>query len=156
MLTRLPRFLRLATLGLCAAGLLASPALASDAKKVLRLWMSGPITEAPNEQQALAALLGGQKTNTLWGHVATIRDAAERDDIDGLVLIVDNPLAGFAQAEELIRAIRVLPQHRQAGPRLPRLRRQPELSHRERRRPHHDCRAQLARHHRAQCPDEFL
>ena len=87
--------------GLLAA--LAAPALAE--KTVLRLWLRGPVGEAPSEDAELLALLGGEPTRTLHQWVAMIEDAAESADVDGLVLIIDSFGAGLAQVEELRTAI---------------------------------------------------
>lgn len=87
-----------------AAGLgLARPGEA--AQKVLRLVFDGAVLEAPSEGAELMVLFGGEAPRTLYAITNDIRKAAKDDKIDGLVMIVGQPLMGVAQLDELRRAL---------------------------------------------------
>lgn len=90
---------------LAAMGVLLCPAQAPAGDTVLRLRLDGPVMEAPNDTAGLMALLAEQEVNTLRKWVRTIRQAAGDADIDGLVLIVEQPEINLAQVEELTRAV---------------------------------------------------
>ncbi len=75
-------------------------------KKLLRLRLNGPVLEAPNDNAALMALFQKEQTATLRDWVHTIRKAAGERDINGLVLIIEQPEVGLAQVEELTQALK--------------------------------------------------
>ena len=81
-----------------------STAQAEKERTVLRLWLTGAIGEAPGQFE-LGDLFAASKPRTLYDWVKTIRAAAKRDDIAGLVLIIDGPEVGLAQVEELRHAV---------------------------------------------------
>lgn len=87
---------------LAAAGL---SAYAATPHKVLRLRLDGPLTEAPNDAAAFFAMLSEQDVQSLREIVSSIRQAAQDNTIDGLLLIVEQPQMKLAQAEEVCRAI---------------------------------------------------
>jgi protease-4 len=95
--------LGLALVATTAMLLLAAPATAQTT--LLRLWLNGPISEAPPAGAELMTLLGGEKPRTLHGLVKQIQTAAASDKIAGIVLIVDSPELGLAQIEEVHRAL---------------------------------------------------
>ncbi len=80
-----------------------APAVAE--KTVLRLWVTGSVNEAPSEDAELAVLFGGEKARTLYQWVDMIHEAAESDEVAGLVLIIDSPQFGLAQVEDLRQAV---------------------------------------------------
>lgn len=91
-------------LGLGLLFALAMPTLAQST--VLRVWVQGEILESPREDAELAKLLGEKPPKPLREWVAMIHEAAQSDDIDGMALIIETPILGLAQAEELTRAIK--------------------------------------------------
>jgi len=100
------------TLRKCACGavllvgvtmLLPQAALAQ--KHVLRLRFDGPVLEAPTDEMDFAVLFGQPKLKTLRAWVSTIERAAADQDVDGIVVIVEQPAVGLAQVEELTRAL---------------------------------------------------
>ena len=103
MFPRIP--VRSASLVLLAA-LIAWPQSALAAKKVLRLRLDGPVTEAPSEDAALMALFGGQQPRTLYQWTREIRSAAKDENVAGIAIIMERPQMSFAQLEEIIRALR--------------------------------------------------
>ena len=85
----------------------ALPQSALAEKKVLRVRFDGPALEAPDENaQLLGMLLSGSEAKTLRSWVRTIERAAADDEIAGLAMIVEQPQFGFAQMEEVTRALR--------------------------------------------------
>ena len=83
------------------------PQTALAAIKVLRVRLDGPVLEAPDENaQLLGLLLSGSETRTLYNVVRTIEKAAADDEIAGIALIIEQPQMGFAQIEEVTRALR--------------------------------------------------
>ncbi|MFO0837049.1 MAG: signal peptide peptidase SppA [Phycisphaerae bacterium] len=89
----------------CALLVVAPDALA--AKKVVRVVLDGAIPEAPLPEMDFSALFGGEKTRTLRQWTQMIHRAAKDSSISGMVLIIENPQLGFAQAEELRQAMSV-------------------------------------------------
>lgn len=90
---------------LLAAAVLLLPQSALAAKKVLRVRLDGPVLEAPDENAQLFALLGGSEAKTLRHWVRTIERAADDQEVSGIAMIVERPQFGFAQLEELTRAL---------------------------------------------------
>jgi protease-4 len=88
-----------------ACGLLLS-AEARAEKKLLRLWLNGPVLEAPSDNAALMALFEKERASTLRDWVRLIHRAAADRDINGLVLILEQPEIGLAQVEELTQALK--------------------------------------------------
>ncbi len=82
------------------------PQSAVAAEKVLRLRFDGPVLEAPDENAQLFALLGGRKARTLRDWVRTIERAADDKEVVGIAMIVEQPQFGFAQMEEITRALK--------------------------------------------------
>jgi len=83
------------------------PQSAVAAGKVLRLRFDGPVLEAPDENaQFFAMLLGGPEAKTLHKWVRTIEKAADDKDIAGIAMIIEEPQFGFAQMEEITRALK--------------------------------------------------
>src|SRR5512139_3348659 len=85
--------------------LLPAEARAAE-KKLLRLRLGGPVLEAPSDNAILMALLAEEKAETLRDYVQTIQRAAGDRDIQGLVLIIEQPEARLAQIEELTAALK--------------------------------------------------
>ncbi len=83
--------------------LLASQAMAE--KTVLRLRLSGPVMEAPDQAAGMLALFSKEEMRTLREWVGDIRRAAADRDISGLALIIEEPEINLAQVEELVQAI---------------------------------------------------
>ncbi|MBU0618502.1 MAG: signal peptide peptidase SppA [Planctomycetes bacterium] len=82
------------------------PQTALAARKVLRVRLDGPVLEAPDENaQLLGLLFSGSETRTLYDTVRTIEKAAADDEIAGIALIIEQPQMGFAQIEEVTRAL---------------------------------------------------
>jgi protease-4 len=97
------------------AALLLPPA-ALGARKVLRVRLDGPVLEAPDENAQLMGLLfSGSASRTLYETVRSIERAAADPEIAGIALIVEQPQVGFAQIEEIRRALRTF---REAGKRI--------------------------------------
>lgn len=90
---------------LTVGALLLLPQSALAAAKVLRLRLDGPVLEAPDENAELFALFGGSKARTLHSWVRAIEEAADDSEIAGIAVIVEQPQFGFAQLEELTRAL---------------------------------------------------
>ena len=82
------------------------PGAAQAQRTLLRLRVDGPMLEAPSDSAGLMAIFDEQQVNTLHKWVRTLHEAGNDKNIDGLVLIVEQPLIGFAQLEELVSAIR--------------------------------------------------
>jgi len=93
------------TLLMAAAALLLPQAAWAD-KTVVRLRLDGPVLEAPDDNAQLFAILGGRQAKTLRHWVSTIEKAAADDEVDGIVMIIEEPQLGFAQIEALSRALR--------------------------------------------------
>jgi protease-4 len=93
-----------AALVLVSGLLLAAEARAE--KKLLRLRLNGPVLEAPSDNAALMALFQKEQAATLRDWVHMIRKAAAERDINGLVLIIEQPEVGLAQVEELTQALK--------------------------------------------------
>ncbi len=92
------------------------PPTALAAKKVLRVRLNGPVLEAPDENaQLLGLLFSGSETRTLYDLVRTLEKAAADDEIAGIALIIEQPRMGFAQIEEVTRALRSF---REAGKKI--------------------------------------
>ncbi len=87
-----------------ASFLLPQTALAD--KKVLRVRFDGPVLEAPDENAQLFAIFGGGEAKTLRKWVRMIEKAAADDEIAGIAMIIEQPEFGFAQMEEVARALR--------------------------------------------------
>lgn len=85
---------------------LALPDAALAQKRLLRLKLAGPVAESPGQEMDLNLLLGGEKTQTLHDYVRTLQKAGNDSKISGLLLILEDPACGFAQAEELVRAMK--------------------------------------------------
>jgi protease-4 len=83
---------------------LAVPALAQQT--VLRVWLHGEIMESPREDAEIVALLGETPPKPFHTWIKMIQEAAASKDIDGIALIIDNPMIGIAQSEEMIRALK--------------------------------------------------
>lgn len=96
---------------LVVVGALACPAEAQTAKhatttkKVVKLRLDGPVTEAPNDAAGVMAMLSKQKITTLYDCVKMIRRAADDKDVAGLALIIEEPEMSLAQVEELTRTL---------------------------------------------------
>jgi protease-4 len=104
----------------CGAALIVGvtmlwPQAALAQKHVLRLCFDGPVLEAPTDEMDLAVLFGQQKARTLRDWVSTIERAAADEDVDGIIMIVEEPAVGFAQVEELTRALKAF---RQSGKKI--------------------------------------
>ncbi len=87
-------------------GTLVLPAPALAEKKLLRLRLSGSVLEAPSDNAALMALFAKEQSETLRDYVRTIHRAAGDRDINGLVLIIEQPEVSLAQIEELTAALK--------------------------------------------------
>ena len=76
-------------------------------KKVLRVLFDGPVLEAPDENaQIFGQLFGGSESRTLYQWVQLIEQAAKDDEVAGLAMIIESPQMGFAQLEEISRALK--------------------------------------------------
>lgn len=95
---------------LIAAAATAAPALAGA--QVVRLKLSGPMTEAPAPDAELIALLGGDPPVTLRETVERIHKATQDASVGGIALIIDQPQIGLSQIQELRQALRAF---REAG-----------------------------------------
>jgi protease-4 len=84
---------------------LVLPQSAWAGKKVLRVVFDGPVLEAPDENAQLFAILGGTEARTLRDWVGLIEKAKEDSEIDGIAMIVEQPQLGYAQLEEISRAL---------------------------------------------------
>ena len=82
------------------------PQAALAQKHVLRLRFDGPVLEAPTDEMDLAVLFGQQKAKTLRDWTGMIEKAATDQDVDGIIMIVEQPAVGLAQVEELTRALK--------------------------------------------------
>jgi protease-4 len=91
---------------LALLGTLLWPAQARAEKKLLRLRLGGPVLEAPSDNAALMALFAKEQAETLRDYVGTIHRAAGDRDINGLVLIIEQPEVSLAQIEELTAALK--------------------------------------------------
>lgn len=92
---------------LVSVGVLGWPAEAQAAKKVLRLRLDGPVMEAPSDAAGILALFQKKETHTLRELVKTIGRAGGDKEIAALVVIIEQPEMGLAQAEELTAAFKV-------------------------------------------------
>jgi protease-4 len=90
---------------LITAGMFALPQSALAGKKVLRVLFDGPVLESPDENAQLFAILGGSEARTLRDWVSLIEKAAKDDEIAGIAMIVEQPQFGFAQLEDVTRAL---------------------------------------------------
>ena len=86
-------------------GVLVCVPAAQAEKRLLRLRMDGEVLESPNDAAGLMALFGETQTRTLHDWTTMIRQAARDSDINGLALIVEQPLVNLAQVEELTGAL---------------------------------------------------
>lgn len=90
-------------LAVALLGIAVTAARADDA--LLRIHLDGVIAERTSEAGSFFAALSGEDSRSLLGLVRDIDRAAERDDIKGIVLIIEAPAMGFAQADELCQAL---------------------------------------------------
>ena len=90
---------------LTVAAVLLLPQAALADNKVLRLRFDGPVLEAPDESAQLLALFGGSQAKTLRDWVQTIEKATDDEEVAGIAMIVERPQFGFAQLEEVSRAL---------------------------------------------------
>lgn len=83
------------------------PALAEAAgRSVLRVHLDGPVVESHVDEADITALLfGGGKVHQFHDLVDKVKKAGKDKDIAGIVLIVENPMMGMAQVEELHAAL---------------------------------------------------
>ncbi len=84
---------------------LLAPSTALAQKHVLRLRVDGPLLESVNESSGLMAMLNQSKVTTLHEWVTNVRQAAQDPEIDGLVLIIEQPIMSLAQMEEISRTM---------------------------------------------------
>ncbi|MBL8880726.1 MAG: signal peptide peptidase SppA [Phycisphaerales bacterium] len=92
---------------LCAAVALASCAATFAQQRLLRLKLDGPVIETPKGEELFDfGELFGEKARTLHDITTAIRTAAKDSEIAGMVLFVEQPQIGLAQADEVVRAIR--------------------------------------------------
>ncbi|MBU0638063.1 MAG: signal peptide peptidase SppA [Planctomycetes bacterium] len=103
-MTRLKKHLCWAAAALLLALLTADVAWAG--KRVIRLRFDGPVREAPGEEFDPSVIFSGEKARTLHEWVTMINKAAKDDEIHGAIMIVEQPALGFAQIEELTRALK--------------------------------------------------
>jgi protease-4 len=85
---------------------LLCPVEARAEKALLRLRLDGPVLEAPDDTAGLFALLAQKEAKTLHYWVKTLHRAAGDPDVQGLVLIIEEPELGLAQVEELTAAVK--------------------------------------------------
>lgn len=92
---------------ICAAVVLATCATTYAQQRLLRLKLDGAVLETPRGEELfdLSALFG-EKSRTLHEITTMIRTAANDSKINGMVLFIEQPQIGLAQADELVRAIR--------------------------------------------------
>lgn len=92
---------------ICAAVVLATCATTYAQQRLLRLKLDGAVIETPKGEDLFDfGALFGEKSRTLHELTTTIRTAARDGDIHGMVLFIEQPQIGLAQADELVRAIR--------------------------------------------------
>ncbi len=95
-------FIVAAIVGLAPSALAAAP----PAKKLLRIRLSGPVLESPDNPAGLFALLGNQQPPRSLHHwLKSIRDAQNDSAVRGILLIIEDAELSLAQAEELSRAL---------------------------------------------------
>lgn len=87
------------------AALLAAGPGALAGPQVLRLLLDGEVLESPREDAELAVLFGGPRPTTLLKMIQDLDEAADKPEIRGIALIVDEPTISLAQVEELSRAL---------------------------------------------------
>lgn len=94
---------------LVSVGAVVCPAQAQTgkhtARKVVKLRLNGPMTEAPSDAAGLMAMLQKEDVTTLYDCVKMIHRATDDKDVAGLVLIIEEPEMTLAQVEEVTRAL---------------------------------------------------
>ncbi len=103
MLKSLPKVGVIAGLLIITLTATSTPALAG--KTVLKMRVNGPMLESASDSAGLMAILAEEDMTTLHGWLGTVQKAGADSRIDGLVLIIEQPVMGFAQVEEMRRAL---------------------------------------------------
>lgn len=90
---------------LAVALLSIGPLPASAADRLLRLKLDGPVLESPGEEFGFWVFSGEPKPRTLREMIRALDKAAKDSTIAGMVMFIEQPAMGLAQAEELGRAL---------------------------------------------------
>lgn len=86
-------------IGVLVAGLVAAPTWAEDVDKIVHLRLRGELVEAPPEFEL--DLFGGEKQQSLFDLVRTLRKARTDDEVRALIVDLDEAKPGISQIEEL-------------------------------------------------------
>lgn len=100
------RSMTAARFAICAICALATCATFAE-QRLLRLKLDGPVLETPKGEELFNfSEIFGDHSRTLHDITSTIDKAAKDKNIAGMVLFVEHPQMGFAQLDEVVRAIR--------------------------------------------------
>lgn len=92
---------------LCTLVALASCSISFAQQRLLRLKLDGAVLETPKGEDLFdIGELFGEKSRTLHDITTAIRTASKDGEIAGMVLFIEQPQMGLAQADEVVRAIR--------------------------------------------------